>query len=275
MPRQICAWISVGASVLAMSACGGDNAPLHNPISPRGGPPAVAVSYSVVGYVADTANRPLGEARIEELNEHTAGSVAFSDENGRFSFDRTFTYAPILRASKAGYRDAIGVNVRFPDRIESRFRLESTTPPVNLTGKYLLTFAADPVCPSLPEAVRTRTYSTTFPSWSAWRLITLGGAVFEPPGPSYPGSEFNVISVSVSENFASFYFEDPDIIERVDATSSLSIYGHAEGTITDSISELPITGTFDFCGGRKADGTGCTVAASCRSNNHKLTLTPQ
>ena len=69
-----------------------------------------------------------------------------------------------------------------------------------------------------------------------------------------------MISLSIFEDFASLYFEDPPIQELITSGEALQISGHTSGTIADSLTEFPVAGTFEFDG------------STCRATNHKLTL---
>lgn len=264
------------AALLLFTACGGDT--LSQPSTITSATSAPPLPFPLSGSVQDSVGRAVGQARIVVGDGPQAGAVALTDEAGRFSFAQTFTSDVTLRASKAGYRDQ-SKRFTWGDAAAGRsvwFSLESTTPPVDVAGSYLLTFTADHACSSLPAAARTRTYSTAVGRISSWSLIALNGAIFAPSAGSYPGTDWNVISVTLFEDFASLWFSDPPILEQVTPESYLFIDGHAEGTISGPITELPVSGNFAFCEARKPGIYECAVPeVTCRSTNHRLTLSRQ
>lgn len=277
--------IITACAILMIAACGGERtAP---PTMPGGGPsvpePGSSLSsrgssltgdeFSVRSWVADSVGRLIRDARIEVMNGPHAGLATLTDSTGHYSFNVAFMPGTRLRAAKTGYRDQVR-DLR--NERDAWFRLESVNPSVNLTGNYSFTFTADATCSSIPPALRTRTYSTSI-SRGQW-LVTLGGASFAPTGPAYPRTvDWNVVTVSMFEDYASVWFSDPPIVELVNADSHLIIDGHAEGTISESGAELPVVGTITSCPNTKpgnGDDYQCSVeTASCRSTKHMLTIT--
>jgi len=128
------------------------------------------------------------------------------------------------------------------------------------TGTYSLTFAMSADCSrdrQAPAVAGSRTYQSAISEASGWQLVSLVGATFAPSTNGYPGtSGFNVISLTRVGDVVTLYFEDPPIWELTAAGDSLLISGHAQGTITDPVTELAFDGEF----------------AGCTAPNHTLTL---
>ena len=264
----------IGA-ILLLTACGRDTITT----------PAPRISFSLSGSVNDTAFRPVGQAKIEVLDGPQAGAVTLTDDAGKFRFAETFTAELTLRASKAGYLEKSDhiTNVIGTSQRNIGLSLESATPPTNLAGNYLMTFSADAACTSLPPVARSRTYSAVIvgeASGGGTRFQgRLGGASFAPPGPSL--TRYDSFFVAVFRDFARLLFDDPSfgtaIVEQLGPEMYVGIMGTAEGLITPSTSELPVSGRFEFCD-KKADApfVQCSIIAIvCDPSNHHLTLTRQ
>jgi hypothetical protein len=264
--------LTIVAALLLLPSCSDRN----NVTQPTPLPQATVaapsqVSYSLEGWVHDTAGRPIEGATVEVLNGLHVGATTSSGRDGRYSFSQTVTSIPGMRATKAGYQPADGnVFVLMGSSIiRGLFRLGSPNPPIDLGGNYLFTFTADASCTSLPPQARARTYQATIPRGQATHhVLTLTGARFADAAPGYSA---NTIYVSVFENFVQFYFSDPPIWELLDAPTSLYVYGDAQGEITGAVSSFPVWGEFEFCGST-GDGK-CEEEVECESSHHTLTLT--
>ena len=141
---------------------------------------------------------------------------------------------------------------------------------------YVVTFTADSACTSLPAHVQRRTYSASnkLPGGNIGPQ-RLADAVFA----SYAGyGLMNILSPVVRGNSAEAWFQDPPIIEWITPDSTLMIEGHAAGPISGTRIEMPVNGGFLFCPKTRSDSDAleCSVPAlSCRSTNHRVTITPQ
>lgn len=146
--------------------------------------------------------------------------------------------------------------------------------PDNVTGNYTLRITADQACTSLPEPARARAYSTTI-SGARSQLLTLSGSIFAPSQGSYPGTDWNIVAMSLAGDVATLWFSDPPIWEGMGRDTSVLIEGRAEGIFTSPVSELAMLGTIQFCGSRD-DSYRCLVPTlSCTSTNHRITLARQ
>jgi len=264
------AWVI--AVLLVSTSCSGPNdtganlpvqpSPLTNLAAPGG--PGV---YAVQGSAYDSVGRPLRGVVVSVQTGPQAGMSTTTDETGTFTLAGVTGLATI-RAQKDGYKEQAKTSYVWsglpPETATVWFKLESALRPIiNLAGTYAVTFSADHACPALPEIVRDRTYVATLGTTGWWQLITLAGASFEKSQgyPSYPGHyDWNVISLSLFEDFGSLYFEDPPIHEIVDSGETLEISGHADGPVTASSTQLQVVGTFRFAG------------QECHSANHRLVI---
>jgi hypothetical protein len=144
-------------------------------------------------------------------------------------------------------------------------------PSRQLSGSYEAVFTADAVCSDLPAVARSRTYSAV----AGGQWLDLGGAVFGSAPPAYP--TMNSLYVRIVEDFAYLYASDPPVIELPTSDTHLMIEGTAEGPVRDGTSELSFRGSFSYCAASThVEGAfyGCLVnTISCRSENHRLTLT--
>ena len=145
-------------------------------------------------------------------------------------------------------------------------------PPTPLSpGSYEAIFTADSVCTDLPEAMRTRTYSASI----GGREIAFSGAVFGSSPPHYP--MMNVMYIRLGGDAVTLHASDPPVLERPTEDSFLMIEGSAEGTAGVHRSDLSFRGAFMYCAASKQSQgsfTGCLVDhITCRSENHRLTLT--
>jgi hypothetical protein len=158
-------------AVLFCFGCGGDRVAVP-PTQPT--PATVAPAQretTIEGTVTDTAFRPLAGVRVEVVDGPRAGTLATTDNSGRFSMPGPFSAGSItLAASKDGYvRSTQSLTLKeWPAGVT--FWLELTTPSVNITGEYTLTLTADSTCTpptwespgwGLPDVAQTRAYTAT------------------------------------------------------------------------------------------------------------------
>ncbi len=260
-------------AALMLAACSSDRVtqPTATPTPLGSGQGPSQVSYSLDGWVADTAGRLIDGVTVQILSGPHAGEVRTTGPDGRFAFDGPFTAIPEAQASKPGYLPAGGNVFILPGTttIRGLFRLGSPNRPADLGGTYQLTFTADPSC-ALPAEARSRSYTVSVSSNSASSyLFRLGGASFVHASGGY--DDWNVIYVGVFENVVTLYFSDPPIWERLDQPTSLYIVGSAQGEVTGPVSRFPVDGEFEFCG-VTANGQ-CEEEVECDSRHHSVTLT--
>jgi hypothetical protein len=240
------------------------------PAQPTPSLPALA-EFPLSGDVYDTAGRPLGGARVEVTSGPRAGTVATTDEAGRFSMPGTFAGTIAVTVSKDGY---VAATRTFSQHVRHTFSLEPIGPSVNVAGVYTLTLTADSACTHLPGEVRTRTYTATIVpgSGSISFRVRLSDARFF--------STHN-IGMWVAGDFANFATwasinGGPGIAEQVNETTYLLIEGGGRGLFGASGMTAPFDGYFQYCPSEPApgwDGPRCLVpAVQCDSHNHQLTL---
>jgi hypothetical protein len=239
--------------------------------------------------VTDTAYRALGGVRVEVADGPKAGTVATTDQSGRFSMPGTFTGRMTVVASKDGYlQDSRTVPLGPPrppsatgGNWELAFYLEPVGPAASIDGDYTLTLTADTACKNLPAEARTRTYAATiaplFGSRTRFRA-TLSGASFV--------STHDSALISTAGDFATFTICDsdpsqsyclPGILEEIRATTYVAIEGGGEASFDASGITLPFHGSFEYCPGEVVltrDRYQClaTVPVQCESDDHTLTL---
>ena len=153
--------------------------------------------------------------------------------------------------------------------------------PLAQARTYEVTFEADAACTDLLSAVRTRTNTASFASQGSSATDyfgTLSGADFARGVPgSYPGYNWNVLSVRVLDDVAQIFFSDPPIWEHLPPESDLVIEGdEAKGPVRADSSHWSFAGSFTYCPAAERGDSypECEVPEfSCRSQNHQLTLT--
>src|SRR4029450_1109367 len=127
-------------------------------------PPSPSSHLNLIGFVYDTAFRPVGGAIVNLLDGAQAGASTQSNESGRFSFTGTFADPTTMRVSKDGYASATGTaksNNSSTGSLWALVELDELARPGDITGDYALTIQADSACAGLPVDVRTRTYSAS------------------------------------------------------------------------------------------------------------------
>jgi hypothetical protein len=273
--------------VLAMAPGCGSSHPT-SPLTPSTGASQVQVQQqSVAGYVGDTAFRSVAGARVEVLDGPQAGMVLTTDGNGQFSYAGTFATAVTLRASKDGYIALTKTTQTSTPggRPWVYFQLEVLGPPVNIAGDYTLTFIAGDACTGLPNELRTRSYAATIAPRSnpltrpdTSFTLTAGGARFF--------DAFNQFPIGVAADYAAFMVyngEDFGLVEQIAPKEYLGFYGEARASVGASpVSTISMTfdGVIDYCALTSDSGWNYTCSsslaiahASCKSKNHRLTLT--
>ena len=258
------AWI---CSIALLSACSG-GVP-STPTAPALYQPQPEISFTLSGGVFDAIGRPVGQARVEAINGPQSGVVVQTNDQGRYAFDRPFTAAFTLQASKPGY--VTQSKLMSNGQSATFFRLDSTTGATSLPSTFHVTFDADAACTELPAAVRTRTYTATGGNSSSY-VIDLRNATFGVGDGSY---NWHTIYASVFEDMATLSFQDPPIWEQLTPEQWVVIYGiKASGSISELPVTMPFAGSFTFCAETEADKyPECEVPEiACTSQHHTLTL---
>ena len=157
---------------------------------------------------------------MEVIDGPRAGTVATTDEAGRFSMPGTFTGNVTVTASKDGYtpdtRPVLAQGYPSPPgnaggSWEIAFSLGPLGPSANIAGVYTLTLTADRACTNLPDNARTRSYvATILPgAKSTSFLARLSDARFV--------SVYNQLEIGIAGDFAGI--GNWDIVEQLqDAT---------------------------------------------------------
>jgi hypothetical protein len=282
---QHAAVLNVIAVALSFSGCTEATGPVQ-PLSPTVSQP----EFFVEGAVIDTASRPLADSRVEVVDGARAGTVARTDQSGRFSLPGTFAGPVTLAASKEGYTPQ---SRRLPPsrpperqygaqdgaRWSVGFSLEPIGPSVDATGDYALTLTADRAC-SLPEQTRTRTYTARVAAVgrSAFQA-RLSDARFFSTVPCEPGRPpetctYNWLGIGIAGDYASIYV---GVIEVLD-DAYLVITGGTAGTFNPAGVAWPLSGAFLYCPREPFlidQGTwACPNAegVECESGQHQLAL---
>src|SRR5687768_13065625 len=164
-------FLSMVCFALLATSCGGDSAlapptsptQLPVPVTPPIPPPSLSQTR-LNGDVYDTASRRVAGATVEILDGPQAGVVTTTDDAGRFSFTGSFDDTIRFRASKPGHVAKTQTS-RVPCEVCARysgFQLELESAPIDLSGRYTLSFIADSAaCSGIPETARARTYNAT------------------------------------------------------------------------------------------------------------------
>jgi len=270
--------VLVLAHAIAAASCGSRGSANATGPSAVFNPPVVTPpsngSVLVRGSVYDTAYRPLAGARVEVLDGPQAGQATTASSRGEFSLSGTFDDSTRFRATKDGYVTAV--------RTRSAsgwitFELGVVAPALDIAGDYTMTFVADGSCGALPEAVRTRAYTTTIPAMAnaspanASFGITVRGA--------YKG--WDVMGMGVSGDYVALWLET--LVEQLTPNTFLSFAGLAAasiGTTGASQFALRFDGSIDYCT-TKADSVGyedcyrgrAAEHLQCQSTSHQLIFT--
>ena len=262
------------------------------PVSPQPAPPLV---FSLSGSVQDTASRPLAGARVEVIAGDRSGTFETTDSNGRFKMPGTFTGTVTLAGSKDGYHQE-WQTLPYPQTLRrlpsvpenlnlwTNLSLQPDGPPANIAGEYTLTITADRSCATLPDEVRTRTYSATIvpggrPTAFQGRV---SGARFilESPcvGRSPESCIHNYFELGMAGDFARFWTR---IMEQLSETIYLVIDGGFSASFGPSGIAAPLNAQFLYCPVSPVWTAGeywaCPIdtGVDCSSIGHQLTLVPR
>ena len=259
------------------------------PIEPTPVPDASSQPvFSLSGYVGDSANRPMSGAKVEVMTGSRIGTVATTDDAGRFSIPGTFIGTVTVIASKDGYVPEART-VPFLSRLppgttgagswEVAFSLEPVGPPVNITGQYTVTLTADSAC-HIPQEARTRTYTSTIVQGgrSSAFLSRLSDARFFSTVPCPAGRPpetctYNLISIGTAGDYAAIY---AGIVERLGETTYLAVQAGTAGSFGPTGITAPLNGSFLYCPGEPylidQGEWACAGGEYCDSAHHQITI---
>jgi hypothetical protein len=246
--------------------------------------PAASAS-TMRGEVVDTTNLPVSGANVQVLAPGSSTS-AVTDGNGQFVLPWPFSGTVTVRVSKEGFLARERPvpepgSPRLP--VFLRFDLEATDRPVVVAGNYQLTLTAANECTALPNAARQRTYrSQVYPtSRVGWFSVELSGGDF-------PYSSF--VSAEVREPLRTLRLHlvtevdwvnpTTTILERIGPDMLLEFTGSADLPLGADSAAAAFDGTLSVCPAEAAVPSQtpyrCPVPPlTCRSANHRLTLTRQ
>ena len=247
-------------------------------VAPQPAPPLV---FSLSGSVQDTASRPLAGARVEIIAGDRSGTVETTDGNGRFRMPGTFTGTVTIAGSKDGYHQE-SLTLPHPQTVRRlpsenlnlwmNLSLQPDGPPANIVGEYTLMITADRACSTLPDEVRTRTYSAT---------IVRGGRPTSFQGRVSDGrfiSGHNYFEIGMAGEFASFWTQ---IMEQLSEAIYLVIAGGVSAPFGSSGISAPFNAQVVYCPVRPVWTSGeywaCPIdsGVDCSSVQHQLTLVPR
>jgi hypothetical protein len=237
----------------------------------------------VAGIVYDAAWRPLPGARVEAADGPGAGASAIADARGEFRLTGEFDAATHFRAATEGY---VASTTTLPPPCASCrpnwwifFSLASVVPPVNLAGDYTLSIVAG-ACPTLPDALRSRTYDATItlapdPTRARFNVAVHGSLV----------EGYRTFQIGVVGNYGGGYLGDghgtPGLVEQIGRNSYFTVAGEIGVAVTETtIAATLRDGVVEQCdltsdwGSRySCSQSGAVSHVSCGSPAHRLTLT--
>ena len=271
-----------GALAVPLLCLGCENAP---PIQPTPIPTSISArSFSLGGFVGDTAGRDLAGARVEVVDDRGAATVTTTDGHGHFSLPGPFTGTVRVTASHDGHLSQTKTYA-LPDQARTgaqgrvTFGLEAPGSSAQIVGNFTVTLTADASCTGLPDEGRARGYSTTITgdvrNGFAGRL---SGARFFPWTSNCPGPDECLLDrfwLGTAGDYVGGYMS---IIEQLSDTSYLIADGRISGSISSTGVTASLDGYLDFCRSppnQVDQGTWTCPPASgtfCHSANHRIDL---
>ena len=226
---------------------------LPSPVTPAPPPPPSLSHTRFNGDVYDTASRRVAGATVEILDGPQAGVVTTTDDAGRFSFMGSFDDTMRVRASKSGHVSKTQT-IRVPCEMCARyaaFQLELEMAPIDLSGRYTLSFIADSAaCAGIPEAARARSYNATIARHPTvpWMFDVSVSDLSVLHGYAWEG-----INMSVAGNYVSMYVGDAHgvsgLIEQVSPDAYVGFVGGSGTSVETSFStvSMPFDGLIEYC----------------------------
>lgn len=264
---------TLAAAMLVLTTGCGDNHPTvpATPTSPSPPTQRTGATWSIRGTVTDSL-LILANARVEVVAGVGAGASTTSAESGTYRLVGAAGDVEV-RASLPGFESQIRRFHVSADRMDINFALMPLNP-ANVAGAWRLTIEASPLCQTLLESVRTRTYQAVVDQSGARATVrfvddkvlasTIEAVIYD-----------RSVRLAVGLNP---YDPRDGFRERVAADTVLSIFGWVpETTLTPSrISgrldayiatyEVPLDATLDDL--LRVD----RVKTSCSSADHRFTL---
>jgi len=283
--------------IVSATACGSNGGPAapaaSSPVATAQGAATAAgrVVPGIFGFVSDTAFRALNGATITVVDGPQAGTSTTADATGQFTLTGSFDRRTTFRAAKEGYVTAAqtwscsgGADCQATAAPWLGFYLAPLSSPLDVAGRYTLTFTADSACMDLPDEVRTRTYTAAIAASASPNVpagtsftATVGGAAFV--------SGLDNFTVGVSGTYVDLWLHgghDPALVEQLGPNTYLLISGNAAGAAGSaplSSMSAAFDGWIEYCvttttprAGHACEGT---VLRRCESSHHRLVLTRQ
>ena len=281
--KMAAAMLALGLGLCAGACSRSPAAPTPSVVPPVSTPPIQHVFTRIVGYVADTAFRPLAGVDVEVLDGAQAGAVATSDASGRFSFSGTFGDAVTVRATKGDYLAAtqtFHLQCCFSVEAFISIRLGPLVPPLKIeAGDYALTVIADSACADIPSDLRTRTYSAT-----VMPVPTLPGNTLYSVTVSGPSLDTFGFGIGVAGNYVAFTIDGPEFFEHLPQFTYLEIFGAGSTSVETppATISIPFGGSFEYCVLKSEMGrSNCFTSpasqkitySQCLSENNRMILT--
>jgi hypothetical protein len=233
-----------------------------------------AASGTIIGWVVDTAFRPLVGARVEVLAGADAGSSTIADADGHFSIGGPFDATTPFRASVDGH--VAGTDVIHSSSPNGQkwivFYLEPFAAPVNIAGEYDLTLVADGACTDLPAGMRTRHYTATIAENPAVHIadyfsVTVHGTA---SGIAQSFSSIGVAGHDLGFDLSRNHNGVPTLVEELAPAAHLS-YIPNDGFAGTSVNTGDSSISTSFDGSIIYSSPG--AHAECASMHHLMTLT--
>jgi hypothetical protein len=232
-------------------------------------------------------------ATVEILDGPQTGVFATTDEAGRFSFTGTFDDTMRFRASKPGHVSKTQTS-RIPCDWCARylgFQLELEAAPIDLSGRYTLSFTADSAaCAGIPETARARHYNATVARHPTvpWVFdVSLSDSSV------LHGYEWEGMNMSVAGTYVSMFVGNAHgssgLIEQVAPDAYVGFDGASGSSVEPAFTtaSMPFDGVIDYCqqptGSPSPTSSGrysCTptqpsAAVRCISKQHMFHLSRQ
>lgn len=226
-------------------------------------------TYRVRGNIRDEG-LPVFGANVSVI--HGSVPTLSTTSNGEYSLYGV-SGPTELRVTKIGYAEQRRqLTVMAHETVD--FDLQPAEPRPNLAGSYRLTITAAPTCTgALPEIARARRYLAAIGQTGPRLEVTLADAVFETiqgrlrngfSGSVEPG---RLIIFSLQGFYRGYYgYYSPDVVERLDDSSSLAMSGVAYAGLGPSTVEGSLVGRFQLLDRQYRELT------SCESNAHRFLL---
>ena len=280
--------------VLSATACGGNGPAAPAAVSPvetaQGAATAAGrVVSSIFGVVSDTGYRALNGAIVTVVDGPQAGTSTTADANGQFTLAGRFDRNTTFRAAKEGYVTAAqtwscsgGADCQATAAPWLGFYLAPvSSPPVDVAGRYTLTFSADSACTDLPDEVRTRTYVASIAPSSSPNVPAGTSFAATVTGASFARGLDN-FTVGVSGDYVDLWLHgghDPALMEQLGPNTYLAISGNAAaaaGSAPLSNLSMPFDGWIEYsCAPGAGHACEGAVLRRCESSHHRLVLTRQ